>query len=234
MTLNLKWNKEKFIETSVEIHGSLFDYSKVEWKSITSKVEIICPVHGSFWQSPDGHLNGRGSRISSTKRKTLETFITDAIKVHGSRYSYADSNYRSTHSKISITCSVHGKFYQTPASHLSGKGCPACNSTGFISNKPANFYIATNGYFTKVGITNKHPNIRLANVSKSDKSDFKLVEYFNFEDGSQALALETFMLKNLRASYEQCPTWFDGSSECFIDVPLDFISKNVSKFLLTL
>lgn len=238
--MNLRWNKDKFVEASVEIHGSLFDYSNVEWKTITSKVEIICPVHGSFWQVPDKHLNGqgckhcRGSKISSTKRKTLEQFKIDANKLHSNKYSYEITTYRSTHTKVDILCKEHGVFKQTPASHLSGKGCPACNSTGFISNKPANFYIATNGYLTKVGITNKHPNTRLANVSKSAKSEFELIEYFNFEDGSQALALETSMLKNLRATYEQCPTWFDGSSECFINVSPDFISNNVSKFLLAL
>ena len=30
---------------------------------------------------------------------------------------------------IEIICRKHGKFYQTPHNHLSGQGCPICNSS---------------------------------------------------------------------------------------------------------
>lgn len=35
-------------------------------------------------------------------------------------------------------------------------------------------------------------------------------------------------------SFEQCNTYFDGSKECFYDVPYQFIQQNVGKFLLTI
>jgi len=42
------------------------------------------------------------------------------------------------------------------------------------------------------------------------------------------------MLKILRENFEQCNTYFDGSKECFHDVPYQFIQQNVGKFLLTI
>ncbi|MDA3855045.1 MAG: hypothetical protein PF569_02215, partial [Candidatus Woesearchaeota archaeon] len=30
--------------------------SKVIYKSLNYKIEIICPIHGSFWQLPSSHL----------------------------------------------------------------------------------------------------------------------------------------------------------------------------------
>ena len=49
-----------FINMAIEIHSDLFDYSKVNWVSATKKVEILCKTHGSFFQTPNNHLNNRG------------------------------------------------------------------------------------------------------------------------------------------------------------------------------
>ena len=43
-----------------KIHGNKYDYSKVIYVNAHIKVEIICKKHGSFFQSPNGHLSGRG------------------------------------------------------------------------------------------------------------------------------------------------------------------------------
>ena len=49
---------EEFIEEAKLVHGDLYDYSKVEYWTSHDKVEIICLVHGSFWQSPVNHVRG--------------------------------------------------------------------------------------------------------------------------------------------------------------------------------
>lgn len=48
---------DAFIERANKIHNNRYDYSKVIYKGITHKVEIICPVHGSFFQEPNVHVN---------------------------------------------------------------------------------------------------------------------------------------------------------------------------------
>ena len=49
-----------FIARAKKVHGDKYDYSKVEYKDMRSKVEIVCPHHGAFWQRAQSHLLGRG------------------------------------------------------------------------------------------------------------------------------------------------------------------------------
>lgn len=51
--------KEEFIKLSKEIHGDKYDYSKVVYLGNKDNVEIVCLIddHGSFWQSPNGHMS---------------------------------------------------------------------------------------------------------------------------------------------------------------------------------
>lgn len=44
-----KLDAESFIKKAIEKHGLIYDYSKVKYINSTTKVEIICPIHGSFW-----------------------------------------------------------------------------------------------------------------------------------------------------------------------------------------
>lgn len=57
---NYKRDKEEFIDRAKKVHGSKYDYSKVEYKTCKDHVCIICPKHGEFWQTPDHHLQGDG------------------------------------------------------------------------------------------------------------------------------------------------------------------------------
>jgi hypothetical protein len=51
---------EDFINRSNNIHDNKYDYSLVKYKGWTTKIKIICPVHGIFEQTPGSHLSGRG------------------------------------------------------------------------------------------------------------------------------------------------------------------------------
>lgn len=46
----------EFISRAVSIHGSLYDYTKVEYVRSNSPVVIICPKHGMFKQTPHEHV----------------------------------------------------------------------------------------------------------------------------------------------------------------------------------
>lgn len=123
---------EEFIERARKVHGDKYDYSKVEYKNNKTKVCIICPIHGEFWQLPCDHLSGNGckecgvDKRTKEKTKTLEQFITDARKIHGDKYDYSKVNYVDAHTKICIVCPIHGEFWQKPYAHLNGQDCPLC------------------------------------------------------------------------------------------------------------
>lgn len=51
---------EEFIYKAKAIHGDKYDYSKVEYKDANTKVCIICPKHGEFWQRAFNHAHGIG------------------------------------------------------------------------------------------------------------------------------------------------------------------------------
>jgi len=43
-----RYTTEIFIEEARKIHGDKYDYSKVKFIDTTTKVKIICPIHGEF------------------------------------------------------------------------------------------------------------------------------------------------------------------------------------------
>lgn len=56
-----------FIDKAIKVHGNKYDYSSTEYTGAKTKVKIICPKHGSFWQTPNDHLNGCGCRHCRTE-----------------------------------------------------------------------------------------------------------------------------------------------------------------------
>lgn len=124
---------EEFVKKARAIHGDFYDYSKVVYKNIKTKVEIVCPKHGSFFPTPEGHTNGKPTgcptcgKAKQTGAPTLsqEEFLRRAEKVHGDYYDYTESVYAGMHIPIVIHCPKHGRFTQRPNNHLK-KGCGQC------------------------------------------------------------------------------------------------------------
>ena len=123
---------EDFVRKAIEIHDDLYDYSKVKYVDSYTKVLIIDPDYGEFWQAPNSHLQGVGSPnrgIESARKlrlKTREKFIKDANLIHGDLYDYSKVEYIGAKREVVIICSKHGEFAQTPNSHLRGSGCAKC------------------------------------------------------------------------------------------------------------
>lgn len=55
-----KYPFDRHLRNFLKVHGNKYDYSKVVYKDYSSKIEIICPKHGSFWQSTNAHSTGHG------------------------------------------------------------------------------------------------------------------------------------------------------------------------------
>jgi len=102
-------------------------------------------------------------KIMTTRRKTLEQFIIDAIKIHGYKYDYSLVKYKNNKTKVIIICKEHGEFEQRPDSHLKGKGCLKCG----INN------------IKKVLSSNTSDFIINANKIHNYKYDYSLVDYKN-------------------------------------------------------
>ena len=55
-----KHSLETFIKAAKSKHGDKYNYDKVIYRNNKEYIEIICPIHGSFYQRPDSHLHGKG------------------------------------------------------------------------------------------------------------------------------------------------------------------------------
>lgn len=133
----VKLTSEAFIARSTVSHGNRYDYSRVQYRTTMQPVEIVCPVHGAFWQRPNHHMDGHGcpackADITSSRcRDDTAAFIAKARVVHGDIYDYSHVTYAKSSTKIEIHCTVHGAFWQTPNSHLGrAAGCPKCAGKG--------------------------------------------------------------------------------------------------------
>ena len=124
--------RDLFINKAKKVHGDKFDYSKVNYVNSQTKVCIICPEHGEFWQTPAEHVRGKSCPLcanikrGSKKRLTIEEFINKAKKVHGNKYDYSKVEYKNASTKVCIICPEHGEFMQIPMAHINGEGCPKC------------------------------------------------------------------------------------------------------------
>lgn len=133
---NVRYDKDTFVEKAKIIHNDRYDYSKVQYVNAHTKVCIICPEHGEFWQTPQKHLAGQGCpKCAGNVHLDNDKFIEASRQIHSGKYDYSNVNYENNHSKVSIICPTHGEFWQMPINHLRGCGCPKCGCSTTSKNE---------------------------------------------------------------------------------------------------
>lgn len=151
---------KKFIAKSRKKYGDRYEYGVyTDWDT---RVEIICPDHGSQMMKPDWHLQsktGCTGCAQSKPRKTTEQYIRDAREVHGDKYEYGE--YEHALAPIDIYCSIHGKFTQIADSHLQGNGCADCSGNIKID---------------------RDEFIRRSNIKHNNKFDYSKLQFNNVSD----------------------------------------------------
>lgn len=136
--------KDEFIKKAKKIHGDKYDYSKICYVNAKTKICITCPEHGEFWQTPDSHLRSNGCpECVGLNKSNTKNFIYKARKIHDNKYDYSKVNYINAKTKVCITCSIHGEFWQTPNHHLNANGCPKCKESK-LEKEVRNFLISNN------------------------------------------------------------------------------------------
>lgn len=142
-----------FIDRATKVHNCKYTYENSKYSIASAKLDITCPIHGSFLQRAADHMRGDGcprckfDKLASSKRSSSIEFIEKAMAIHGSRFNYYNVAYKNAITKVEIECTTHGSFMQTPDKHLGGGGCPQCS------------YHLSRGEFAIVSILDRH-NIR--------------------------------------------------------------------------
>lgn len=122
----LRATLEEIIQKFIITHGSKYDYSKVVYRDMHTKVIIICPIHGEFVQTPRSHLNGCGCPIcDESKGERLVATILDKHNIKYIReYKIPGNNYRFRYdfylSEFNILIEFHGEQHYKPIKHFGG------------------------------------------------------------------------------------------------------------------
>lgn len=98
------------------------DYQHLRHKILVEDQFGLCRIFTS-----DLLYNNYRPGLRSAINKT-DYFINKIRDIHGNKYDYSKSFYVNNKSKITIICTEHGEFTQTPDNHLAGKGCPKCGN----------------------------------------------------------------------------------------------------------
>jgi len=129
---------EEVIARAKKYHPE-YDYSKVDYKGMHTKVKVICPKHGEFMTKPNDLVNGHGCRKCADEKcrilqpKDWREYVKQSEAVHkGVRYiKNPDDTLRSSN-KVLIHCNVCNRDYtQLLTDHLNGRGCKWCNASSY-------------------------------------------------------------------------------------------------------
>ena len=234
---NRKMTLNRFIEKAREVHGDWYSYDHVDYVNNRTKVNIVCPTHGSFWQLSNVHLNGhgcpkcKGDKVRDSKSSTTEEFKEKAREVHGNKYDYSKVDYVNRYTKIEIVCLEHGSFWQTPNIHLNGHGCSRCtmgfqkyNLNQWVKEEtkehydPCNIYLIEmyneNERFLKLGITIKKVKYRYK--SKTETNSYQYKNILELLTTKKKAVLAELQAKEKLDDYVYVPcNKFAGWTECF-------------------
>lgn len=105
-----KYNTESFIERARQVHGDKYDYSKVEYVDTKTKVCIVCPKHGEFWQSALSHISGHGCNKCAAKLSSIKNRLWTEEKCKIEALQYKDVKTFREESKHAYDAAVRRKW----------------------------------------------------------------------------------------------------------------------------
>jgi len=160
-----------FIDESISVHGERYDYSRVRYINSKSKVCIICPDHGEFWQLPNVHTKQKSGcprcgKIAMAKHHTLDfDVVYETIsKIYPTdQYTPIVDTYQNDSTIMDWICKDHGIFRCSPNMLKAGSACKDC------------------GYerLSNINRDTLQQFIEKAIKQHSDRYDYSMVKYVN-------------------------------------------------------
>lgn len=224
-----------------KLYDYRFDYSKAVYISSSTKITIVCKVHGEFNQSPNNHLKGligacpKCGAKSSTLRQSgsKEDFVYKANITHNSSYTYDNFVYTTARTPSYITCRIHGDFKQSPDNHArAGNGCPHCGSRLIQEKSRKQKCLLYVLYFPKyklykVGITTTSIKYRMR---ASKHAEYSVLLSKSFSTTVEAHIIEQIVLSRLKSSrYKGEKVITSGNTELLLDDPTKYIGRLIKR-----
>lgn len=165
------------------------------------------------------------------RTKSNESWKKEASLLFNNKYEYIEE-YISSHVHISIKCPIHGIFKQTPANHLSGRGCKQCanelsgfNKTNWINKAKTSRYFDSfkiyvikctylNESFIKIGRTYTTISRRFHSKTRFPY-DWELLFIKEYENPIECWDMEIKLHQMYKSNMYIPLLSFGGMSECF-------------------
>lgn len=167
-SIRQKSNYEFFVNDSNVKHNNFYDYSLVNYVSKHDKVNIICPKHGLFKQSPYLHLKGHGCPKCGLEKTILNRDVkavgksikSSFINKYGVENPMFLESIKNKHKKIVNSCYVRDKANYTKrknnsfntSSHECKVYSELCNRFGendIVKNYKSNLYPFNCDFYVK-------------------------------------------------------------------------------------
>lgn len=247
--------EREFLGTSCILkHKNKYKVNKNSFKKWSTKVSVVCELHGNYATKPRRLLNSDTGgckkcaiKASATAQsKTHEQFLIDFNdKGLYKKFSLGTSVYVKARVPISVTClECSFLFPVTPDNLLRGKGCPNCNDVS-VYNKKAyidNCVKNHNGFskvyvlkcvkdseeFYKIGITVHKIYQRFNKANMPYK--FEILREYKLQ-AKVAWELEKELHKYFKQShYTPKISFGGGKKECFSEIALNYIDERLTPY----
>ena len=208
----VKLTTDEFIKKAREFHGNRYDYSKVEYVNTKTKVCIICPEHGEFWQAPEKHLKHNCPLCCGNVKYNTETFIAKCKEKFGDDFiDYSKVNYINRDTDIKLVCKKCGReFFVNPHNHIRrGDGCQYCRMSSlekevYTSLKRENISFEWHKWFSWLNNGKSHksldfflPDYNIA-IECQGRQHFEPIDFFGGKESYDR------QYKNDMEKYELC------------------------------
>jgi hypothetical protein len=206
---------EDFLDRSKAKHGEKYDYAKVELGNLCgeksrghTKVEIVCPEHGSFWQSPLTHFRSGCRKChmeylwNEVRAIGFDEWADRCFEQHNGKYDYSNvQRFKKVLDRnVEIVCPVHGPFVQQARLHMTGRGCQKCGDLhrgrdsygvflrdeAWASIETDFYFVEFRGQFYKFGIS--------LDFEDRARKDYTDVFHREAMDRAEAWVLERYLL----------------------------------------
>jgi hypothetical protein len=111
-----------------------YDLSKVSYVKNTTKITLVCEVHGDFIKWPSDVLNHSGCPKCAGHGKTKEEHIME-LSIKFSEYDFSVSVYKNAVTNMDIICKKHGKFSLSRNALLNGGSCINCTKDRILKER---------------------------------------------------------------------------------------------------
>lgn len=241
--------QEQYIAEAKTAHNNKYDYSLTVYKGDSSKVVIICPVHGKFTQQAGSHIGKskcgcKKCAIKAETEKQKLSLIEVTNRINVPKHINVDINsYIGTKTKMKCSCEYHGEFLQLPEILFKGNSavCPTCAkqlrgwNRSLYKNSPTTVYLLllTNGTY-KLGIT-KSCNV----YTRYSPHDRALIQNILFQvtilNGEIAWNIEKQVLREMKQHKYSGPQIFKdtGNTEIFTVNPIQTLTKVINEQILS-